>query len=255
MAQLTIAICSEWQRNYVVKSCQEKNIDVQITLIESDFIKISEQLLKGNFDVLVQELSEIPIELPENVAITALSERFEGHYVIFSKNGFDENLLLGLASDAVFSVKEINYLPALLQEFSANYTFEKSKKGDVQIFPHYEILENTDASIIKILNPKEFPPLAGQGVLAFLCNKEDTTTRKIVRNLHHKEVSNLTNTERTFQKIIAPNPCGVFCEQDKMENYHLWAAVVNADGTTERVRASSSTIFGLAETAVQQIGK
>jgi porphobilinogen deaminase len=255
MAQLTIAVNSEWQRNYVVKSCQEKNIDVQITLVESDFIKNSEQLLKGNFDVLVQELSSIPIELRENVAITALSERFEGHYVILNENDFEENQLLGLASDTVFSLKEINYLPALLQEFSPNYTYQLSENGAVKILPCYEILENTAVSKIKTLNPKEFPPAAGQGVLAFLCNKEDVATRKIVKTLHHKEVANLTNAERTFQKMVAPNYCGVFCEQDKMENYHLWAAVVNADGEIERVRASSSTIFSLAEAAIQQIGK
>ncbi len=255
MNSLSIAVQAEWQRDYIARNCQEDNLNLQISILTSDFINASAQLLKGDFDVLIQELSATPIDLPENVAITALSERFEAHYVILSEKGFEENTLLGLAGDAVISSKDTNYLPALLEEFSSDYTYNSDEKGEIRLLSNYEITKNIQKTKIKILNSKEFPPLAGKGVLAFLCNKEDIATRKIVKKWHNKEVANLTNVERTFQKMVAPKTCGVFCEQDKMGNHHLWAAVINTGEPIERVRASSSTVFGLAEAAIAQLDK
>ena len=43
-------------------------------------------------------------------------------------------------------------------------------------------------------------------------------------------------------------PLGVYCEQDTMGNYHVWAAKADTwDSPLKRVRLSSSTSYELAE--------
>jgi hydroxymethylbilane synthase len=101
------------------------------------------------------------------------------------------------------------------------------------------------------LNPKEFVPAPAQGVLAYQTREKDIETRKIVKKLHQAKVSAATNIERKVLNLLGGGchmPVGVYCEQDKMGNYHVWAAKATTwDSPLKRVRLSSSTSFGLAE--------
>ena len=58
---------------------------------------------------------------------------------------------------------------------------------------------------------------------------------------------------RSFVKLNEGKICAAYCERDKMDNFHLWVAVVQEDGTAVRARASTSTKVGLAEAAMKQV--
>ncbi len=245
MSKIKIGFASQKQREYVAKSCDSEGIEVEFVAQQGGFEALSEALLQGGFDVFVYNMAKLPAILPENVVVTAVSERFEAGYALCVKTDFVEGQLLGISSEAKIHVSENQYLPHLLQEFSASYRYSTIEESEVSVCPIFEMENTFLEKNIKKLNPREFPPMAAQGVWAYLCHKNDTPTRKILKALHHPEVSELTNIERTYLKSIAPKIGGAYCEKDKMDNYHLWTSIVNEDGELQRKRASSSTKFGL----------
>jgi hydroxymethylbilane synthase len=117
-------------------------------------------------------------------------------------------------------------------------------------------LDTSDLEVIQ-LNSKEFVPAPAQGVLAFQCRADDIETRRILKKLHHPEVSARTNIERKVLQLAGGGchmPLGVYCEQDESGNYHVWAALADAwDAPLRRARLSSSTSFNLAEKVLEQL--
>jgi porphobilinogen deaminase len=99
-------------------------------------------------------------------------------------------------------------------------------------------------------------PAPGQGVVAWVCNRDDLKSRQLLKNIHHPEVSACTNVERrVLQHVeteLQSDFLGVYCEQDASGNYHVFA-VCEAGGQLKRARLSSSTRLGLAEKLVQQL--
>jgi porphobilinogen deaminase len=245
MSTIKIGFVSEKQREYVANVCASEHIEVEFVAQQDNFEALTEALLQGDFDVFIYNMAKAPTALPENVVITAVSERFEAGYALCVKTDFEEGQLLGISSEAKIQVSENQYLPHLLKEFSASYIYSKTEESEVLVCPIFEMEDTFLEKNIKKLNPREFPPMPAQGVWAYLCHKNDLPTRKILKQLHHPEVSELTNIERAYLKSIAPKIGGAYCEKDKMDNYHLWTSIVHEDGELERKRASSSTKFGL----------
>jgi hydroxymethylbilane synthase len=103
-------------------------------------------------------------------------------------------------------------------------------------------------------HPKEFVPAPGQGVMAIQTRKDAMEVRKQLIPLHNVTVGECTNVERSILNLMEGGcsmPLGVYCEQDQVGNYHVWAAYADsADSPVKRVQMSRSTRAGLAEEVV-----
>jgi hydroxymethylbilane synthase len=101
------------------------------------------------------------------------------------------------------------------------------------------------------LHPREFVPAPAQGVLAWQVRESDVDLRRLILNLHQKEIALRTNVERKVLQLMGGGchmPLGVYCERDQQGNYHVWAAMAETwEGTLHSVQHSSSTHAGLAE--------
>jgi hydroxymethylbilane synthase len=117
-------------------------------------------------------------------------------------------------------------------------------------------LDLSEFEVIKF-SPKEFIPAPAQGVLAWQTNEKDVATRRIFKQLHQSNTSIATNVERRVLRLLdggCQMPLGVYCEQDRAGNFHVWAALAEGwDQPLKTTRLSSSTHFQLAEQVFEQI--
>jgi hydroxymethylbilane synthase len=119
---------------------------------------------------------------------------------------------------------------------------------------HHQNLEVSGLEVLE-LNPREFVPRPAQGVLAWQTHRDDLPARRILKPLHHPDVTACTNVERRVLQLLgdAGQPSlGVFVERDATGNFHAFAAGEIA-GAFRRVRLSQSTNFELAERLVERL--
>lgn len=137
---------------------------------------------------------------------------------------------------------------------------ERLRKGDLDaIFTDAAGLRRLDLDVSDLmvleLNPREFIPAPAQGVLAWQAHRDDLPTRRILKQVHHPEVSALTNVERRVLQLLGGSPdlpLGVFATCDPAGNYHAFAAC-EIEGQLRQVRLSQSTSFGMAEKLAERL--
>lgn len=231
--------------------------------------EIEEALLRGEVDLAVHSMKDLPTSQPDGLVITAVSYRHNPcDLLIIRKEAYDGNALLKLKPHITVGTSAnrrkaqlLAYRPDVqLKDIRGNVPtrLEKLRKGDFDaIFLAAAGVERLelDLSDFEVLElpAREFVPAPAQGVLAWQTNRDDTSTRMILKQLHHSEVSSCTNVERRVLQLMEGGcqlPLGVFCERDAAGNYHAFAAC-EIDGQLRRTRLSSSTSFGMAEKLVE----
>lgn len=280
-----------WQANFTKDKLEALGIDVELIIIKTKGDKIQhlsfdkiegkgfftkeieDSLLRGDIDMAVHSMKDLPTESPEGLAITAVSYRENpADWLIIRKAILADDQLLKLPEKAVVGTSSARRKAQMrhfrndieLKDIRGNVPtrLEKLRKGDFDAILLAAAgvsrldMDLSEFEIIK-LNPKEFVPAPAQGVLAWQTCEDDLNTRRILKNLHHSEVSARTNVERRVLQLMEGGchmPLGVYCEQDQMNNYHVWAAMAETwDAPVKKVRHSSSTSHGLAEAIVEQL--
>jgi len=104
-----------------------------------------------------------------------------------------------------------------------------------------------------VLNPREFIPAPGQGVIAYQTRIEDRELRKNLARWTSRKLVRIINVERKIHQLI-DGTIGAFCEMDAMGHFHVWACHADQDGKNLKiVQYSSSTNHQLAETIVKKL--
>jgi len=233
--------------------------------------EIEDALLRGEVDLAVHSMKDLPTSQPEGLCITAVSYRHNpSDLLIIRKEAYAEKALLKLNPNVTVGTSAnrrkaqlVAYRPDLqLKDIRGNVPtrLEKLRAGDFDaIFLAAAGVERLglDMSDFEVLElpAREFVPAPAQGVLAWQTNRDDTATRLILKKLHHAEVSSCTNVERRVLQLMEGGcqlPLGAFCERDSSGNYHAFA-VCELEGQLRRTRLSSSTSFGMAEKLVEQL--
>jgi hydroxymethylbilane synthase len=233
--------------------------------------EIEDALLRGEVDLAVHSMKDLPTSQPEGLAITAVSYRHNpSDLLIIRKDFYAEKALLKLSPNAIVGTSAnrrkaqlIAFRPDLqLKDIRGNVPtrLEKLRAGDFDaIFLAAAGVERLGLDLsdfeVMVLPAREFVPAPAQGVLAWQTNRDDTNTRHILKKLHHPEVSACTNVERRVLQLMEGGcqlPLGVYCERDATGNYHAFAAC-EIEGQLRRTRLSSSTSFGMAEKLVAQL--
>jgi porphobilinogen deaminase len=243
------------------------NLDTQMVYYRSDK-DLFDALLLGEIQIVPKGLKELSTTLPEGINIAALSERqVVANSLFLSTKNKDENNLFSLKShakvwvnseinraqmqsfrdDLVFTVQDLSPMEAIeaLREDAYDACVLTTKTTDVVGLNHEEFHSVQ-------FSPKEFVTEPGQSVAAFLTAEEDITTRKILKQIHQKDVALVTNVERQLKKLFNDKNVAAYCQRDAGGNFHLWAAAI-INGALKRTRLSHSTSFELAERCFEKL--
>ena len=264
------AIGSELQKIIKDKTQVESSISTSNNVQE-----IWNEIRSAKVSVMATPLSLLPTTLPKGIVITALGERKNAsNSLIISPNDVDESQFLSLKAGTLVGFQnDVNFLQFSI--FEANCTM---KPIDMTCFQAIEMLEkgdfgacvlpteclaylNLEENKYKIIpfSPKEYIPLAGQGVTAYLTDEDDLTTRRLLKATFQdiklptgQPVSTVTNIERKVKQLCGDMDITAYCEIDKAKNYHLLAAAA-IHGELKKVRISQSTSFELAERCFEKL--
>lgn len=280
-----------WQANYTSKLLNDLGVETELKIIKTKgdriqhlsfdkiegkgfFTKeIEESLLRGDVDLAVHSMKDLPTTSPEGLAITAVSYRANPEdWLVVNPDAVAERAMFKLKEGAIVGTSSARRKAQLL-DFRKDINL-KDIRGNVPTRLNklrndgFDAIVLAGAGISRLemdlseffvfkFNPKEFVPAPAQGVLAFQTCSDDLPTRRILKQLHQKEVSAVTNVERKILKLMGGGchmPLGAYCERDTMGNYHVWAAkAATWDSPVKRTRLSSSTNFQLAEKIVEAL--
>jgi hydroxymethylbilane synthase len=230
--------------------------------------ELTQALLNGTIQIVCTALRDLPTTLPIGIVIGALSVRFPvSNCLVIAPNALDNTQLFSLKLNAkVWVNAPINKAQLLAfrpdldihvtdTEPLDNYKLMIEGKYDAclltsSIVPIFDI----DESKYKIItfSPKEFIPEAGQGVVAYLVAESDVPTRRILKQLHHPAVAQVTNVERKIKRLFNDENIAAYCEKDAFGNFHI-RAVTTVDNQLKTIRLSQSTSFDLAENCRAQL--
>jgi hydroxymethylbilane synthase len=278
-----------WQANYTKASLEKNGIAAELVIIKTtgDLVQhlsfdkiegkgfftkeIEDALLRGDVDMAVHSMKDLPTTQPDGLVVAGVSYREDPSDMLLIRQGETvDNQLFKLKQGAIVGTSSsrrkaqlLSYRPDLqLVDIRGNVPtrLDKLRNGD------FDAIMLAAAGIARLqlgmegihtinLNVREFVPAPAQGVLAFQCCEDDLETRRIIKLcLHTPDVSAVTNVERKVLKLIGGGchlPLGVYCERDKSGNYHVWAAMADVwNLPVRRVRLSQSTNLGLAERVV-----
>ncbi len=274
-----------WQAYFTKDNLEKLGLKVELSIIKTKGDKIQhlsfdkiegkgfftkeieDALLKGDIDMAVHSMKDLPTESPEGLSIAGVSYRANpADWLVINKGKEDNSKVYKLKENAVVGTSSARR-KAILLDIRSDITLkdirgnvptrlQKLKDGqfDAIVLAAAGLtrldLDLSDFEVVQ-LNTKEFVPAPAQGVLAYQTRTSDKETRKIIKKLHHAEVASSTNVERKVLNLLGGGchmPLGVYCEQDQMGNYHVWAAKADTwNSPVKRVRLSSSTSFELAE--------
>lgn len=280
-----------WQANFTQQQFAKIGIEAELNIIKTRGDKIQhlgfdkmegkgfftkeieDALLRGDVDLAVHSMKDLPTTAPEGLVTTAVSYRADpADWLFIRKDSVDEKQMMKLPANAVVGTSSARRKAQMLhfrkdieiQDIRGNVPTRLNKLREGQFdaillaaagVSRLE-LDLSDFEVIK-LNPKEFIPAPAQGVLAFQTNVGDLETRRILKNIHDSEVAQRTNIERRVLQLFDGGcqlPLGVYCEKDAANNFHVWAAKANSwNGELKKVQMSSSTTHQLAERVVEQL--
>lgn len=280
-----------WQANFAKAKLEAIGIDANLKIIKTKGDKIQhlsfdkiegkgfftkeleDELLRGEIDFAVHSMKDLPTESPEGLVISAVSDRANpADWLLINKDKMDVNATLKLPIGAVIGTSSARR-KAQLKHFRNDLTIQDIR-GNVPTRIRKLQEEGFDAIVLAAagvsrlesdlsafevveLDPREFVPAPAQGVLAYQTCSDAIEIRRILKQLHHSEVSQATNVERKVMKLIGGGchiPLGVYCKRDHAANYHVWANYAkDADRPLKITRRSSSTFAGLAELVVDDL--
>lgn len=278
-----------WQANYLQQQLLNIGLESEIIIIKTKgdqiqhlsfdklegkgfFTKeLEEALLIGAIDMAVHSMKDLPTTSPEGLVTTAVSYRENPvDILLINKNSVSNKTVFKLKEKAVVGTSSarrkaqlLDFRPDLqIKDIRGNVPtrIQKLKDG------HFDAIVLAAAGIERLqldlsgfetiyFNPKEFVPAPAQGVLAYQCCADDLELRRILKKIHHPDVSAVTNIERKVLQLLDGGcqlPLGVYCEKDTNGYYHVWAAIGTND-TLKRTRLSSTTTYQLAEKIVAQL--
>lgn len=219
-----------------------------------------EQLLSDTAQVGSCPMTQLPLQLPEGLVITAISKRYTPGFSLFTHpNAIDPSKLLKLKDAAVVGCSSALQAAQLL-DFRNDVqpkqcsTWQdaleqfKNQTLDTVLLPTAAISKtDLDAEQGIQLNPKEFIPPPGDGFVAYICKADNRELRRLLKTIHHTESVEPNNLERKFKQLVPDallSGIGVFCEKDANGFYHGNAVLSDEnDLRYEQCSAASPTGF------------
>lgn len=274
-----------WQAHFLQSQLESHNITSEVIVIKTrgdkiqhlSFDKIEgkgfftkeleDALLAGDIDMAVHSMKDMPTQSTPRLCLTAVSHREDpADTLIIRPERVDVTQDLRLVSRAVVgssSARRKSQMKMLrpdveMKDIRGNVPtrIEKLRSGafDAIILAQAGLnrleLELPDLQVVR-LHPREFVPAPAQGVLAYQTRIDDLTTRRLLKDIHHDDIAQLTNVERKVLQMMDGGchlPLGVHCRKDDMGYYHV-EAYYAPDGRSlgKKISISLSTTHMLSQ--------
>ena len=229
-----------WQANFV-KEFLEKEHGVEVELVKITtkgdkildsplakiggkglFVKeIEEALLRGDIDLAVHSLKDVPMVIPEGLKLGAITKRENPYDVLLSRHGKTLSQLPEGAKVGTSSLRRQVQLKRVRRDLrieilrgNVDTRVRKLKEGlyDAVILAYAGVKRmGYEEEITEVL--KDFIPAVGQGSLAIEIREEDKTTEELIRGLDDEESYLSAVCERAFLRELEGGcqvPIGAF---------------------------------------------
>ncbi|MGB9851841.1 MAG: hydroxymethylbilane synthase [Candidatus Kapaibacteriota bacterium] len=199
----------------IIKTTGDKFLEKDFSQIEGKGIftkEIEESLLRGDIDIAVHSLKDLPTELPEGLIIGAILPRDNPEDIMISKNN---KLFIELPYGAKIGTSSARRKVQLLQirqdlnfvPLRGNVTtrIQKLYNSDLDaIILARASLERLEMqhTITEIFSPEVVIPAVGQGAIAIEIHKENTFAKEVIEVLNDIETEYAVRAEREFLRVM-----------------------------------------------------
>lgn len=217
-----------WQANFVKERLEERGHTVELVLITTTgdkildaplakiggkglFVKeIEEALLRGDIDLAVHSLKDVPMVLPEGLTLGAITERENPFDVLLSRDGKSlEELPIGAVVGTSSLRRQVQIKrrrPDLRVEIlrgNVDTRIRKMEEGlyDAIVLAYAGVKRmGLEGRMTQIL--EDFIPAVGQGSLAIEIREGDERVRSAIDFLDHRESRLRAECERAFLREL-----------------------------------------------------
>lgn len=226
----------------------DKILDVPLAKIGGKGLftkELETAMLEGKIDLAVHSLKDMPTTLPEGLALTAITKRFDcGDALVSPMYKTLENLPHG-AKVGTSSLRRRAQLLHARPDLDI-----RSLRGNVNTRLRKLDEEHFDAIVLavaglkrlgfgdkitQVISPQICLPAVGQGALAIETRATDSEIRQMLAFLHDDKTSDAAVAERAFLASVEGGcqvPVGVYAQVDKNNNLTVEAVIGSIDGKT-----------------------
>lgn len=226
-----------------IKTIGDKILDKTLNKIGGKglFVKeIEAALLKGEIDIAVHSMKDVPSKFPENLEISAITKREDVRDVLITKEGksfFDlkEGAIIGTSSlrrgaQLKGLRKDINIVPIRGNVQTRIRKIEEMNLDGVILAAAGLIRSGLEDKISEFFNENDVIPAVGQGALGIETRKDDEFIKEVVSKINDKDTEVAIRAERMFMKILnggchVPIGAYAFIEDGKLKMEGVVAAI------------------------------
>jgi hydroxymethylbilane synthase len=198
-----------------IKTLGDKILDVPLSRVGGKglFVKeIEDALLKGDIDIAVHSMKDVPALLPEGLVLGAFPEREDPRDAIISRDNLTLEELSPGARVGTSSLRRVAQILAIRRDLSV-----VSLRGNVDTRLRKVAEGGLDAVVLacaglkrlgyqdRISRPFDtglFIPAVGQGALGIELREDDGRTRALMAFLNHRPTELTVRAERAFLKEL-----------------------------------------------------
>ncbi len=217
-----------WQANWVKERLESLGYKAQLVHITTTgdkildaplakiggkglFVKeIEEALLRGDIDLAVHSLKDVPMDLPEGLTLGAITHREEPYDVLISKDGKGLEELPAGAKVGTSSLRRQVQIKKRRKDLrvevlrgNVDTRLRRLEEGlyDAIVLAYAGVKRlGLEHKITKVLT--DFIPAVGQGSLAIEVREQDLEVFEVVKLLDHKESRVRAECERAFLREL-----------------------------------------------------
>lgn len=195
--------------------------------------ELEEALLCKKIDMAVHSAKDMPMEFPKGLGIGAVLDREDPRDVLVTMNGTRaselpkgsiigtsslrrEILMKQMNSGVKIRVLRGNVQTRLKRLSDGDYDGILLAAAGLKRLQYTELEEYH----VEYLNPEQFLPAAGQGILTVECRMDDEDLKPILEAIHSKEACCVLQAERSFLSAVDGScnaPAAAYCRKEGNE--------------------------------------
>ena len=233
------------------------------------FVKeIEEALLRGEIDMAVHSMKDVPVDLPDGLMIGAVPQREDPRDVLVSREGTKIEGLARGARIGTGSLRRGMQIRTLMPDIEI-----VSIRGNIDTRVRKIVTENLDGIIIAAAGMKRMGraaeisqyiplevmmPAVGQGVLGIEVREDDDRIRELIAPFNHPDTVVESSAERAFLRRLGGGcqvPIGGIASKEG-DTLIIKGLVGTVDGRVmimDEIRGRSSDWMDMGETLAQNI--
>lgn len=229
-----------------IKTTGDKILDVPLAKVGGKglFVKeIEEAMLRGDIDIAVHSMKDVPVEFPEGLHLPVICEREDPRDALISKGVLFKDIPKGArigTSSLRRSCQLLSVRPDLeIVQLRGNLETRFRKLGDGEFSAMILAAAGVkrlgwDDQVTEYLDTSISLPAIGQGAIGIECRKDDPRVNELISALDHRETNIRVTGERACLKKLEGGcqvPIAAHAELDG-DRIRIRGLVGSVDGRT-----------------------